>query len=157
MQAGFLWGTPDDIGPLAAADVPLFRLTNAAGGLPPVALPFAVPSGGRARCRQGRVVGRVWETPEAQFCFLAGVQPPDLAAARGEQAVAVFPEMENLLAEVGMTFAHVVRTWIYLDRVCEWSGAFNAARTAFLATLAQAPYATTTISASSVIKHSACC
>ena len=60
-----------------------------------MALPFAVPPGGRALCRQGRVVGRVWETPEAQFCFLAGVQPPDLAATRGEQAVAVFPGLSR--------------------------------------------------------------
>ena len=131
IQAGFLWGTPDEVRPLAAADVPLFRLTNVAGELPPVTLPFAVPPDARALYRQGRVVGRVWETPEAQFCFLAGVRPPDLAAARGEQAVAVFPEMENLLAEVGMTFANVVRTWIYIDRVCEWYGEFNAARSAF--------------------------
>ena len=46
-----------------------------------MALPFAVPPTTRTLCRQGRVVGRVWETPEAQFCLLAGVQPPDLAAA----------------------------------------------------------------------------
>ena len=30
-----------------------------------------------------------------------------------------------------MTFAHVVRTWLYIDRVCEWYGEFNAARSAF--------------------------
>ena len=75
-----------------------------------MALPFAVPPGGRALCRQGRVVGRVCETPEAQFCFLAGVRPPDLAAARGEQAAAVFPEMENLLLILNETgAAHIAR------------------------------------------------
>ena len=81
--------------------------------------------------RGGRAVGRTWETEDAAYCLLAGVQPPDLSAARGEQAAAVFPEMEALLAEAGMTFAQVVRTWLYIDRVCEWYGEFNAARSAF--------------------------
>ncbi len=131
MGAGFLWGTPAEVRPLASANAPLFRLVHPSGDLPPVALPFAVPSDARALCRGERAVGRVWETDDAQFCFLAGVLPPDLAASRDAQAAAVFPEMERLLAEAGMTFAHVVRTWIYIDRVCEWYGAFNAARTAF--------------------------
>ena len=94
-------------------------------------LPFALPSAGLELSRGGRTVGKVWETADATFCFLAGVLPPDLAASRGDQAKAVFPEMEGLLAEVGMTFANVVRTWIYIDRVCEWYGEFNAARTEF--------------------------
>ncbi len=76
-------------------------------------------------------MGLVWEDAHAVYCSLAGVLPPDPSAARGEQAAAIFPEMESLLAEVGMTFANVVRTWLYIDRVCEWYGEFNAARSAF--------------------------
>ena len=81
--------------------------------------------------RGGRVVGETWEDDLASYCLLAGVLPADIAAARGAQASSVFLEMEALLAEAGMTFAHVVRTWLYIDRVCEWYGEFNAARTAF--------------------------
>ena len=76
-------------------------------------------------------MGLVWEDAHAVYCSLAGVLPPDLAAPRGAQAAAIFPEMESLLAEAGMTFANVVRTWLYIDRVCEWYGEFNAARSAF--------------------------
>ncbi len=85
----------------------------------------------RPLVRNGRTVGFVWEDSRAVYCSLAGVLPPDLAAPRGAQAAAIFPEMEALLAEAGMTFAHVVRTWLYIDRVCEWYGEFNAARSAF--------------------------
>ena len=81
--------------------------------------------------RADRRVGTVWEDDVATYCCLAGVLPPDLNAPRGAQAAAIFPEMESLLAEAGMTFAHVVRTWLYIDRVCEWYGEFNAARSAF--------------------------
>ena len=81
--------------------------------------------------RADRRVGTVWEDDVATYCCLAGVLPTDLNAPRGAQASAIFPEMESLLAEAGMTFAHVVRTWLYIDRVCEWYGEFNAARSAF--------------------------
>ena len=85
----------------------------------------------RPLVRGGRVAGWTWEDGLADYCLLAGVLPSDLSAPRGEQAAAVFRETEGLLAEAGMTFAHVVRTWLYIDRVCEWYGEFNAARTAF--------------------------
>jgi len=150
----FLWGTFDDVSARVRPDVPSFRLVNAAGGLPMAVSEFGVPAatsaaapaesapagaapagGGRAcrgpLIRADRRVGTVWEDDHATYCCLAGVLPPDLAALRGEQASAIFPEMESLLAEAGMTFAHVVRTWLYIDRVCEWYGEFNAARSAF--------------------------
>ena len=73
----------------------------------------------------------MWEDDHAVYCTLAGVLPPDLAAPRGAQAAAIFPELESLLAEAGMDFSHVVRTWFYVDRICEWYGEFNAARSAF--------------------------
>ena len=134
----FFWGTPDEVAARVRADVPSFRLVNPAGDLPPATCPFALPpegtpggSGVSPLQRNGRAVGLVWEDAHAVYCCLAGVLPPDLSAPRGAQAAAIFPEMEALLAEAGMTFANVVRTWLYIDRVCEWYGEFNAARSAF--------------------------
>ena len=131
IAAGFLWGTPAEVNRLSDARTPLFRLVNPAGDLPPVTLPFAVSGAARTLSRGGRAVARVWETDDAVFCLVAGLPPPDLTAPRGVQAAAVFPGLEDVLAAAGMTFAHVVRTWLYIDRVCEWYGEFNAARSAF--------------------------
>ena len=131
---GFLWGTPDEVRACANAAVPSFRLVNPAGDLPCACLPFTVPGSARAITCGGRAVADVWETDEAQFCLVAGVMPPDIAAPRGAQAAAVFPEVERILGEAGFSFAQVVRTWIYIDKVCEWYGEFNAARSAFFET-----------------------
>ena len=157
-ETEFLWGVPEEVVARVRPDVPSFRLVNPAGDLPATSRPFALPAPGRAAARpspigttgvppvavaqerdppvkallrHGRTVGLVWEDAHAVYCSLAGVLPPDLSAPRGAQAAAIFPEMESLLAEAGMTFAHVVRTWLYIDRVCEWYGEFNAARSAF--------------------------
>ena len=144
----FLWGTSEEVAARVRSDVPSFRLVNSAGDLPATSREFVVTQGGArgARAlpvdtqvggacaplqRKDRTVGLVWEDAHAVYCSLAGVLPPDLAAPRGAQAAAIFPEMESLLAEAGMTFANVVRTWLYIDRVCEWYGEFNAARSAF--------------------------
>ena len=139
----FLWGTFGDVSARVRSDVPSFRLVNEAGGLPMATCGFSIGGfietalPGRAvsmkppLIRAARRVGTVWEDDVATYCCLAGVLPPDLNAPRGAQAAAIFPEMESLLAEAGMTFAHVVRTWLYIDRVCEWYGEFNAARSAF--------------------------
>ena len=132
----FFWGTPSEVLARVRPDVPSFRLVNPAGDLPPASREFALPGGSGVSPlqRNGRTVGLVWEDAHAVYCSLAGVLPPDLSAPRGAQAAAIFPEMESLLAEAGMTFANVVRTWLYIDRVCEWYGEFNAARSAFFET-----------------------
>ena len=127
----FLWGTPDEVIKRACAAEPSFRLVNPSGALPGAELPFVMPQPSRTLSVGGKTVARLWETDDARFCFLAGVMPPDISAPRGVQAAAVFPEVERLLGETGFTFADVVRTWIYIDRVCEWYNEFNAARSAF--------------------------
>ncbi|MHB2016011.1 MAG: RidA family protein [Candidatus Xenobia bacterium] len=48
-----------------------------------------------------------------------------------DQASAMLNRAESHLAEHGMTFRHVVRTWIYLRRILDWYGEFNRVRTAF--------------------------
>lgn len=135
-NAVFLWGTPDEVRARACADEPSFRLCRPEGDLPGAALPFRSPNARKVRAitRGGRVVANVLEDDDARYLLAAGVLPADLAAPRGEQASSVFLELEGVLAEEGMSFAHVVRTWLYIDRVCEWYNAFNAARSAFFET-----------------------
>lgn len=132
--AEFLWGSPEAVAARVRKDFPSIRLVLPAAPLPAMVCPLALShagGGSRPLIRGDRTVGTAWEDANATYCFLAGVLPPDLSAPRGAQAAAIFPEMEALLAEAGMTFANVVRTWLYIDRVCEWYGEFNAARSAF--------------------------
>ena len=68
---------------------------------------------------------------DAQVFSLADIFPSDLRQSRAEQARNVFLRMEEALQKEGMTFAHVVRTWFYLDNLLDWYGEFNAVRTAF--------------------------
>lgn len=119
--------------PDAGSGLPAFRLVHPAGGLPPVRTCFMAEGGRGFRVleRGGAPRATAWEDDEAEYVFMAGVTPADLKAPRGEQAASVFLEMEAVLAMAGMSFADVVRTWLYIDRVCEWYAEFNAARTAF--------------------------
>ena len=135
-NAVFLWGTPDEVRAQARADEPSFRLCRPEGALPGTKLPFVSPGARKVRAisRGGRVVANVFEDEDARYLLAAGVMPADPAAPRGEQATSVFLELEGVLAEEGMTFADVVRTWLYIDRVCEWYNEFNAARSAFFET-----------------------
>lgn len=79
----------------------------------------------------GRVVGTAWSDDDADYCFLAGVLPTDVSIGRGAQTSSCFEQMERALRKVGMDFSHVVRTWFYLDRLLDWYGEFNTARTSF--------------------------
>ena len=135
-NAVFLWGTPDEVRARASVDEPSFRLCRPEGALPGTALPFLSPRARKVRAvsRGGRAVANVFEDDDARYLLAAGVMPADLAAPREAQATSVFLELEGVLAEEGMSFADVVRTWLYIDRVCEWYGAFNAARSAFFET-----------------------
>ena len=132
----FLWGTPDEVAARRRTGLPTFRLCNDGGAFPPVAqqLDFMPSDGLRLITRFGQPTAVTWSDDDADYCLQAGVLPPDLAAPRGEQASAVFREIEDILADAGMTFANVVRTWLYIDKVCDWYGEFNAARSAFFET-----------------------
>lgn len=135
-KAIFLWGTKEEVQARADADVPSFRLCREGSGLAPVEVPFVAPGTRTLRTirRGGRAVATVYEDDEALYLLAAGVQPADLAAPRGAQATSVFEELESILAEEHLTFANVVRTWLYIDNVCDWYGEFNAARSAFFTT-----------------------
>jgi len=79
----------------------------------------------------GQVVGSVFEDDYAVYCNLGDLRAPNPTASREEQAHATFVLMEQALAKAGMTFNHVVRTWLYLDRLLEWYDEFNAVRSEF--------------------------
>ena len=74
---------------------------------------------------------RCFEDATAAFVWAWGILPPDLGKSRGEQAYEIFGEIERRLAQQGMTFANVIRTWFYNDDINGWYAEFNAARTRF--------------------------
>lgn len=79
----------------------------------------------------GRVVGSVFDMEDVQYCRLGGLVPENLSQSRPEQAQGVFSLMQRSLAEAGMDFSHVVRTWFYNHEMLQWYGEFNKVRTAF--------------------------
>jgi enamine deaminase RidA (YjgF/YER057c/UK114 family) len=79
----------------------------------------------------GRVVGSAWSDEDADYCLLAGILPGDLNEGCSVQTRSSFTRMEAALAQAGMDFSHVVRTWFYLDELLAWYDAFNTVRTAF--------------------------
>ena len=132
--AQFLWGRPDEARARLRPDIPQFRLANAAAGFVPVVQTFSSATArgvSRISDQSGRVVGTIWGDDDADYCLLAGVNPADISAPRGVQASSAFAQLEAFLAQAGMAFSDVVRTWLYIDRVCEWYGEFNAARSEF--------------------------
>ena len=74
---------------------------------------------------------RKFEDDSARYVWAWGIVPPDLSRPRGVQAAEIFEKIERMLAAEGMTFANVVRTWFYNDRINDWYAEFNAARTRF--------------------------
>ncbi len=80
---------------------------------------------------RGRIVGRRFEDSEATWLALGDLRPENTDLSRADQAAEVFDAMAAILAEQGMSFAQVVRTWLYMDRILDWYDDFNRVRTAF--------------------------
>lgn len=80
------------------------------------------------------VRGRLWEGPGFRLAALAslrGVEPAGtLPPGASVQARLLFENADAALRRCGLTYAHVVRTWIYLARLLEWYGDFNRVRNA---------------------------
>jgi len=77
-----------------------------------------------------------WQAPPCPIpmrtvCWLTGLLPGGTPPPARAQSRSVLERMETALQRKGMTFAHVVRTWFYLDRMLEWYGEFNTARSGF--------------------------
>ena len=132
-EATFIWGPADKVRLRERMDLPSFCLCGTGGGLPSLMQSFVAQGVRPIRTinRNGRATASVYEDDDAVYLLAAGILPPDTSLPRERQASDIFPEMEGLLAEADMTFQNVVRTWLYIDRVCEWYGGFNAARSAF--------------------------
>ncbi len=81
--------------------------------------------------RDGRAVGAAWEDADAHHCWLGNVCAADPSLSREEQTRATLEGIEEELDQVGMSFDHVVRTWLFIDRILEWYAAFNGVRTRF--------------------------
>ena len=78
-----------------------------------------------------RLRGYLIEACGASHCFLGGLLPGDPEASRGDQTQDVFDTIEETLALAGMRFEHVVRTWLYNEKILEWYPTFNDVRTKF--------------------------
>lgn len=86
------------------------------------------------RVRVGkRIIGSEFEDGYARYCFLGDLMSDDATRGRPEQVRDTFEKMERLLANVDMGFDHVIRTWLYIDRILDWYDELNEARTAFFA------------------------
>lgn len=97
---------------------------------------------------QGVPRGRRLVAPGCGLVHLAGITgtgpgetPPGVTA----QAQRMFEGAGALLAENGLTFDHVARTWIYMARLLHWYGELNRVRTVFYAAnRAPGPYPAST-------------
>ncbi len=78
-----------------------------------------------------RVVGSVFEDGASRICRLGDLRSVDPARSRKDQTRDTFEQMEAALALAGMSFEHVVRTWIYLDEILAWYREFNQVRDRF--------------------------
>ncbi|MBE7501619.1 MAG: translation initiation inhibitor [Verrucomicrobiales bacterium] len=79
----------------------------------------------------GRTLGAAFEDDHARYCVLAGLQPRDPHASRATQTRELLALMQEALANAGLGFGDVFRTWFYLDDILDWYGEFNAARNEF--------------------------
>lgn len=79
----------------------------------------------------GRCIGSLFEVNGVQYCRLGGLVPADVSGSRSEQTRSVFESMERALAEAGMGFANVLRTWFYNFKMLDWYDDFNVVRTAY--------------------------
>ena len=79
----------------------------------------------------GRLIGHSFEDSDAKYCMLGGLYPSDPTAPPAAQTEDVFQMIERALAETGLDFRHVVRTWFYNDQILAWYADFNRVRTRF--------------------------
>ncbi len=78
----------------------------------------------------GQIVGNELTTPHLRYLLLHGLQP-EASLSRSDQTIQLFTRMQDILTRKGMTFEHVARTWLYLDKILDWYDEFNDARDTF--------------------------
>ena len=79
----------------------------------------------------GRRIGTFFGDPDCRYCRLVGLLPTDVSASLNEQTEAILRQMDTVLANGGMVFSDVLRTWFYNTDILAWYDDFNAVRNAF--------------------------
>ncbi len=129
-----------DVGPAALCDVcgtvdwPVSWLADGArqaAGLTGTHLQAVVGAPVRRLVDEGGVIGTVFDNAVGTYGRLAGMGPLDPSQPREAQVRQVFERIERALRQADMAFEHVIRTWFYVDRILDWYGIFNAARSRF--------------------------
>ncbi len=84
---------------------------------------------------QGQAVGREWFGPGFRQLALTGLDgradtPTGGRSLAPEEAARMFERATATLAARGYSFGQVARTWLYMPRILDWYGEFNAVRNA---------------------------
>ncbi len=119
-------------------------LSSLAGGMPPVVLRtgrsqtalaaqvYAVRGGGRQSWVQsGPSAWAQTLTISGRRHVTGAVAPGGTGASPAEQAESMFRAWELLMRRLGLGFDAVARTWMWLEDILDWYGAFNDVRNAF--------------------------
>jgi enamine deaminase RidA (YjgF/YER057c/UK114 family) len=81
---------------------------------------------------EGQPCGRGWCRNGATFIILQNTQGIEKGPGRintpSKQATVMIERAEKILADQGLTYRDVVRTWFYLADILEWYDEFNEAR-----------------------------
>ena len=78
-----------------------------------------------------QLCGVAFEHRDTRHVYLGGVSGLGPAAARPQEAEAMFARADTVLRATGCEYADVVRTWIYLADIVDWYAEFNSVRSAF--------------------------
>jgi len=76
-------------------------------------------------------VGRAYADPWSRHVVLGNIVPEETDRPPAFQARRMFERLEAALRAAGLDMGHVARTWLFLDDILSWYGAFNAVRTEF--------------------------
>lgn len=78
-----------------------------------------------------RILGVVYEDGWSRHCALNGLRPENCRQSRPRQVRAVFDLAEEALAEAGLDFTDVYRTWFFLEDIQSWHDGFDEVRNIF--------------------------
>ena len=78
---------------------------------------------------EGQPLGLLYKDKFSELCILSGIY--GRTGDESHQTLEVFETIETLLADAGMDYSHVARTWFYNDDILRWYGDFNRVRTRF--------------------------
>lgn len=76
-----------------------------------------------------RPVGCVFNDGWARHCVLGELRARDVSTSKATQAAQVYEEIEQALADEGFALGNLVRTWLFIEDILDWYGAFNQVRT----------------------------